>query len=145
MLDAGIIAPIDHKDVKSCRVTTLPKKAHDGGGLNIDELQHRVNDECIAAGIEGFKDLPPQNHEQKNPDKIETQTKWQVCQDFADLNKVTKVPPMPQGDIRAKQQQLSGHCWINTFDFAAGFYACEISPEDQPYICFYVKGQGYFC
>jgi hypothetical protein len=73
MLDAGIIAPIDHKDVKSCGATTLAKKAHDGGGLNIDELQHRVNDECIAAGIEGFKDFPPRNHEQKNPNKIETQ------------------------------------------------------------------------
>jgi hypothetical protein len=52
---------------------------------------------------------------------------------------------MPQGDIRAKQQRLSGHRWVNTFDFAAGFYACEISPEDQPYVCFYVEGRGYFC
>jgi hypothetical protein len=93
MLDAGIIALIDHKDVKSCGATTLAKKAHDGGGLNIDELQHRVNDECITAGIEGFKDLPPWNHEQKNTDKMEAQTKWRVCQDFAELNKMTKVPP----------------------------------------------------
>ena len=31
------------------------------------------------------------------------------------------------------------------FDFAAGFYACEIGPKDQPYVCFYVEGRGYFC
>ena len=30
------------------------------------------------------------------------------------------------------------------FDFANGFYACEIKPEDQPYICFYVEGHGYY-
>ena len=51
---------------------------------------------------------------------------------------------MPQGDIRLKQQNLSGHRWITVFDFTNGFYACEIKPEDQPYICFYVEGRGYF-
>ena len=53
-----------------------------------------------------------------------------------------KVPPMPQGDIRRKQQNLSGHRWVTVFDFASGFYACEIDPEDQAYICFYVEGRG---
>jgi hypothetical protein len=52
---------------------------------------------------------------------------------------------MPLGDIQAKQQCLSGHQWVNIFDFAAGFYACKIGPEDQPYVCFYVEGRGYFC
>ena len=51
---------------------------------------------------------------------------------------------MLQGDIRRKQQNLSGHRWITVFDFANGFYACKIKPEDQPYICFYVEGRGYF-
>jgi RNase H-like domain found in reverse transcriptase/Reverse transcriptase (RNA-dependent DNA polymerase) len=146
MLEAGIIAPIDHKDVKCCGATTLAKKAHEGKGLTIEELQHRVNEECITAGIPpAFNDLPPQDSKQQDTVQAETQTKWRVCQDFGELNKVTKVPPMPQGDIRAKQQRLSGHRWINTFDFAAGFYACEIGPEDQPYVCFYVEGRGYFC
>ena len=40
MLDAGIIALIDHKDVKCCSATTLAKKAHKGEGLSIEELQH---------------------------------------------------------------------------------------------------------
>jgi hypothetical protein len=52
---------------------------------------------------------------------------------------------MPQGDIRTKQQRLSGHRWVHIFDFASGFYACAIREEVQPYICFYVEGRGYFC
>jgi hypothetical protein len=92
-----------------------------------------------------FENLPPQDSKQHDTIQAETQTKWQVCQDFVELNKVTKVPPMPQGDIQAKQECLSGHQWINMFNFAAGFYACEIGPEDQPYVCFYVEGWGYFC
>lgn len=51
---------------------------------------------------------------------------------------------MPQGDIRAKQQQLSGHRWVSGFDFVAGFYAVSVAPESRPYMAFYVKGQGYF-
>src|SRR5882757_6973151 len=105
MLEAGIIAPIDHNDVKCCGATTLAKKAHEGNGRTIEELQHRVNDECTMAGIpSAFKDLAPRDFEQHNTAQTEIQTKWRVCQDFAELNKVTKVPPMPQGDIRAKQQ-----------------------------------------
>jgi hypothetical protein len=57
---------------------------------------------------------------------------------------VTKVPPMPQGDIRMKQQNLSSHRWVTVFDFANGFYACKIEPEDQLYICFYMEGRGHF-
>jgi len=51
---------------------------------------------------------------------------------------------MPQGDIRAKQQRLSGHKYISVFDFASGFYAVEIPKESQPYTAFYVEGRGYF-
>ena len=34
--------------------------------------------------------------------------------------------------------------WITIFNFANGFYACEIRLEDQPYICFYIEGRGYY-
>lgn len=131
ILEVGIITPINHSEVKCCGATTLAKKVHKGTGLHIEELQHHVNDECVAAGIpSAFKDLPPKHFEWPDTAPTETQTKWCVCQDFAELNKVTKVPPMPQGDIWAKQQHLSGI--DNTFDFAVGFYACKIGPEDQP-------------
>jgi hypothetical protein len=51
---------------------------------------------------------------------------------------------MPQGDIRAKQQCLSGHRWVSGFDFAAGFYAVLVDPESRPYTAFYVEGRGYY-
>lgn len=149
MLDADIIRPISAADVKCCGATTLAKKAHEGGGLSLEELQLKVNDLCTEAGHEpAFVNLLPlrsQAPDKPRNDHIpEPKQKWRVCQDFPDLNKVTKVAPMPQGDIRMKQHRLSGHRWISTFDFASGFYACPIPVEDQPYICFYVEGRGYF-
>jgi hypothetical protein len=145
MLAADIIRPIAHQDVKCCGATTLAKKAHEGEGLTLDMLKHRINDECVAAGYpSAFEHLPPKDEMNVTSKASLTQKKWRVCQDFAELNQVTKVPPMPQGDIRLKQQNLSGHRWVTVFDFANGFYACEIEPEDQPYICFYVEGRGYF-
>lgn len=145
MLEADVIGSIPYHEVKCCGATTLAKKAHDGGGLTIEELQHRVNDECVAKGFPtAFENLPPRETEEQ-VEVAEHEAKWRVCQAFDDLNKVTQVPAMCQGDIRTKQQRLSGHRWVNTFDFASGFYACPIKPEDQPYICFYVEGRGYFC
>ena len=145
MSTAGIIRPIAHQDVKCCGATTLAKKAHEGGGSTLNTLKHRVNDECISAGFpSAFEDLPPVEEAEKEPAPPLTQNNWGVCQDFTELNQVTKVPPMPQGDIQRKMQNLSGHRWITVFDFANGFYACEIKPEDQPYICFYVEERGYF-
>jgi hypothetical protein len=47
---------------------------------------------------------------------------------------------MPQGDIRAKQQHLSGHKYVSVFDFASGFYAVKIPKELWPYTAFYVEG-----
>jgi hypothetical protein len=140
MLTGGIIWPIAHQDVKCCGATTLAKKVHEGGGLSLNTLKHRVDDECVAAGFPpAFQELPPRDNTIPDPNPPPAQNKWRVCQGFADLNQVTKVPPMPQGDIHLKQQNLSGHQWITVFDFANGFYACEIKPEDQPYICFMLK------
>ena len=146
MVAAGIIRPIAHQDVRCCGATTLAKKAHEGSGLSIETLKHRVNGECVTAGYpSAFENLPPTEDTINDTSNLSTpQNKWRVCQDFAELNRVTKVPPMPQGDIRRKQQNLSDHRWITVFDFASGFYACEIRPEDQPYICFYVEGRGYY-
>jgi hypothetical protein len=145
MLAADIIRPIAHQDVKCCGATTLAKKAHEGAGLTLDALKHRVNDECVAAGFpSAFEGLPLREEEIIDSNPPQAQNKWRVCQDFAELNRVTKVPPMPQGDIRLKQQNLSGHRWVSIFDFANGFYACEIDEDDQPYVCFYVEGRGYF-
>lgn len=126
---------------------TLAKKAHEGKGLTIDELKHKLNDECIAAGLPPSFDLPPlpePHAEPTNPQEPPKPQKWRICQDFGPVNKVTEITPMPQGSIREKQQALSGHDWICLFDFASGFYACEVARESRLYTAFYVEGKGYF-
>src|SRR5882762_2502727 len=68
-----------------------------------------------------------------------------ICQNFAEVNKATQVPPLTQGDIQLKQLRLAGHRWISVIDFASSFYAVPVSKESQPYTCFYVEGRGFFC
>lgn len=69
--------------------------------------------------------------------------KWRICQNFGEVNDVTEIAPMPQGDIRTKQQRLSGHRWVSLFDFAAGFYAVMMALESRPYTGFHVEGMGF--
>ena len=88
--------------------------------------------------------LPPRSLPTLDDESDKKELKWRICQSFSQINKVTKIAPMPQGDIRAKQQKLSGHRWVSGFDFAAGFYAVTVDPELCPYTAFYVKGRGYF-
>lgn len=104
MLEAGVIIPIAADKVKCVSPTTLAQKAHQGGGLTRDELMHRVNDQCIAAGIAGEPNLPPRPTAEDSYEPPAGPPKWRVCQNFAELNKVTTVPLMLQGDIRIKQQ-----------------------------------------
>jgi len=59
MLSTGIIEPCTPEEVKCVSPTTLAQKAHQGMGLSLTELQHRVNDECITHGMEPKFDLPP--------------------------------------------------------------------------------------
>ncbi|KIJ91496.1 hypothetical protein K443DRAFT_654402 [Laccaria amethystina LaAM-08-1] len=65
MLDADVIEPCEPGQVKCVSPTTLAQKTHEGAGLTLDELQHRVNDECVHANSdevttlrERFKDVP---------------------------------------------------------------------------------------
>ena len=147
MLDADIIEPCEPGQVKCVSPTTLAQKTHKGAGLTLDELQHRVSDECIRNRLEPQFNLPPRPMPQTAADNAgdkEDEPKWRICQNFSQINKVTQVAPMPQGDIRGKQQRLSGHRWVSTFNFAVGFYAVLVDPESQPYTAFYVEGWGYF-
>ena len=147
MLDADIIEPCEPGQVKCVSPTTLAQKTHEGAGLTLEELQHRVNEECVNNGLEPHFPLPPRQPTQNAEDDAGANAdnpKWRICQNFSQINKVTQVAPMPQGDIRSKQQRLSGHRWVSTFDFAAGFYAVLVDPESRPYTAFYVEGWGYF-
>ena len=149
MLEAGVIRPIHPRDVRFVAQTVFAQKMHDGQGLPLDELKHKVNDQCIQHGIPSEFDLPPRPEPpgvttNENMESVKKPTKWRMCQDFNGINKVTEVAPIPQGDIHAKQLRLSGHRYIHVFDFAAGFYGIAVHPDSQPYITFYVEGRGYF-
>lgn len=142
LLAAGIIEPCSPDDVKCIAPIILAQKAHEGQGLTLDELRYRVNEECVAAGLEpAFESgTKPVDVKLAGP----TDHKWRICMNYGEINKHTVIAPMPQGDIRMKQQNVSGHCWVCTFDFASGFYAVTVAPESRPYTCFYVEGRGYF-
>ena len=112
MLEAGIIEQCRPEQVKYVSPTTLAQKTHTRTGLNLEELQHRVNNECLAHGCEPCFSLPPRTSPTPNDEIAKGEPKWRICQNFAQINKVTKVAPMPQGDIRAKQRRLSGHRWV---------------------------------
>lgn len=58
MLHADIIEPCNPGDVKCVSPTTLAQKAHSHGGLSREELLHRINDQCLAAGLSPIPDLP---------------------------------------------------------------------------------------
>lgn len=103
-----------------------------------------MNDQHRAAGLRPAYELPPR----EVPPPIDSETtkqgpkKWRICQNFAQLNKVMEVVPMPQGDILAKQQRLSGQRYISIFDFAAGYYAIEVPEKWRPR--FTLKGEVTF-
>jgi hypothetical protein len=110
----------------------------------LEELQCWVNKECKVAGLEPhFKVGPPKEIASMTEPQSQMQ-KWQICKDFWEVNKHTKVAPMPQGDIHVKQHRLSRHQYISVIDFASGFYAVEIDHNLRPYTAFYIKGLGHF-
>ena len=100
MLKADIIEQCLPDQVKCVSPTTLAQKAHSNRGLNLEELQHRVNDECITHGFKTLFNLPPRSQPTPDDETNRGKPKWRICQNFAQINKVTKVAPMPQGDIR---------------------------------------------
>jgi len=130
MLDANIIELCEPGQVKCISPTTLAQKAHQGAGLTLDKLQHRVNDKCVCNGLQPHFPLSPRPQQTVNDvETKEDEPKWRICQNFSQINKVMQVAPMPQGDIWGKQQWLSSHRWVSMFDFAAGFYTVLIEPE----------------
>ena len=151
MLDAGIIHQIHPRDVRCVAQIVLAQKTHEGQGLPLEELRHRVNEQCMKNNLPSEFDLPPRPESitmgetvSGNDSERKQPTKWRLCQDFNGINRVTEVAPTPQGDIRAKQLRLSGHRYLHVFDFAAGFHGIAVHPDSQPYITFYVEGCGYF-
>ena len=105
----------------------------------------QIQSQCLEHGISSEFKIPPQPELGPSlPEKQAMPIKWCIYQDFRGINKVTKVAPVPQGNIHAKQLQLSGHQYIHVFNFAAGFYGIRVHPDSQPYITFFMEGRGYF-
>ena len=99
MLEAGIIEQCLPDQVKCVSPTTLAQKVHSGPGLHLEELQHRVNDECISHGYNSLFNLPPRTAPAPDDESNVKEPKWRICQNFSQINKVTKIAPMPQGNI----------------------------------------------
>lgn len=145
MLAAGIIERAPPDLIKCAATTVLAKKAHEQGGLTLEELRHRVNAQCQQDGLPPAFALPEREVQEVGaPRQPEGPQKWRICQNFNEVNQHTIIAPMPQGDIRAKQQRLSGHKYVSVFDFASGFYAVEVPEESRPFTAFYVEGRGWF-
>jgi hypothetical protein len=145
MLAAGIIEKAPAELVKCCATMVLVQKAHEQGGLTLEELQHKVNEQYVQQGQPPVFTLPKREVEEAPPETQAKQPqKWRICQNFNEVNRHTVIVPMPQGDIQAKQSRLSGHKYVSVFDFVSGFYAVEVPEELRPYTAFYIEGQGYF-
>ena len=108
MLDANMIERADITQIKHVAPTVLMQKTHDAiGAMTLDDLQVEVNRQCEVLGIPiPFNTTPtaPPQSEATTQASVTEPTKWRVTQNFAELNKVTQVPPLHQGDIQAKQQ-----------------------------------------
>lgn len=59
--------------------TVLAQKAHGSEGLPLEELLHRVNDQCIAHGLPTRDDLPPQPPGDHNAKAKKSTPKWRIC------------------------------------------------------------------
>ena len=146
MLDANLIETAKILCIKHVAPTVLTQKVHNAnGGMTLEDLQHELNQQCLKANVPQPFQADIQNHKQertkaKPPDEA---PKWRVMQNFTELNKAMQIPPMFHRDIRAKQQQLSGHRYISIFDFASGFYAIEIPEKWRPYFTFFMDRRGY--
>jgi hypothetical protein len=95
MLEADIIEQCAPEFVKCVSPTTLAQKTHQGKGLALEELQHRVNDACITHGMEQKFNLPPRTTPTPNERDTQEEPKWRICQNFAQINKITQIAPMP--------------------------------------------------
>ena len=144
LLEAGVIRPIAAEDVKCCSPVSIAQKAYAHEGLTHNELIHRLDEQCTAAGRPPCENLPPRDKlSEKVGDDAPKTPKYRFCMNYGELNRSTLVRPMPQGDIRSMQHNLCGKRWISKFDFASGFYACPVAKESQPYAAFYAGPRGY--
>ena len=105
MINVGMCIPIAAKDVQCMSPITLAEKVHIEKGMTMDELHQKINMECESIGVPSPFIAPPyvQPLNVPDPNSIIQPQKWGVCTNYQELNKVTKVVLLPQGNICTKQ------------------------------------------
>jgi hypothetical protein len=79
MLTAGIIERAPPDQVKCAATTVLAQKAHKHGGLSLEELQYRVNEQCQQNGMPPVFTLPEQEVTgQTVPQQSDELQKWRI-------------------------------------------------------------------
>ena len=107
MHSADLIELADIPQIKHVVPTVLTQKMHEASGsMSLEDLCRELNKQCEHAKLaqpfdEEVGAAMTQQRAKKPPNEP---LKWRVTQNFAELNKITQILPMFQGDIRAKQQ-----------------------------------------
>ena len=71
-------------------------------------------------------------------------TKWQIVHAYRTINKATKIPTFPMGDLKAKQRQVAGHAMGSVVDLASGYYVISMDDHAILFTIFHVPGRGYY-
>lgn len=164
MEKASIIKKVPTAAAKWVSAMSLaPKEKPGAGGLSLDDLRRRANEECVKEGFApmweeldaaGVPVAQPAERVDKGGDdgaesagkreEAKRWNKWRLCMNFIGLNKVTPHHSFPMGDLGAKQQMVAGHRWVSVIDFMAGFYAVGMADDDIGYTAFEVPGRGMY-
>lgn len=144
-----VIQKVPGEFLKCLNSTNLAPKEKGKTGASRVEVLRKVNTECIKNGCPPFweevrglgeSDDAMLDAVENEGTPQEHQTKWRVCHAFMALNRATKVPSFPQGDLTEKHQFAAGHCWASVIDLTAGYYAIQLDDESVPYTAFSTYG-----
>ncbi|QRW03363.1 Retrovirus-related Pol polyprotein from transposon opus [Ceratobasidium sp. AG-Ba] len=140
--EAKIIERVNQDQVAAVSPINMVPKPGGAERPSLKTLQQMANSECQKYGLP--IEYPEVGFYEEAKRHATQPAKWRLVQNFAAVNKVTKVRPFPMGDLGAKQQAVAGHEFVSVMDLQAGFHAIPIAPESVPYTGFYVEGRGHY-
>ena len=144
LLEAGIITRIAYDDVKCLNSIVLAPKPNKESQYSLEDLRILANAACIKAGVPIPHPNSPSDPSLIPPPPETSKDSWRLCNNFAALNRVTKVPSFPTGDLASKQSKMSGFSWYVGIDLAAAYHACPIRKSDWAYTAFRVEDRGIY-
>ncbi|QRW08796.1 Retrovirus-related Pol polyprotein from transposon [Ceratobasidium sp. AG-Ba] len=125
--DAKIIERVNQDQVAAVSPINMVPKPGGSERPSLRTLQQMANSECRKYDLP--VEYPEAGFYEESVKNLGKPAKWRLVQNFAAVNKVTKVRPFPMGDLGAK---TAGHSWT------------RIPPESVPYTGFYVDGRGHY-